>query len=193
MVATGLDERLRRTWLRFSRDSMWALFAIGLPLLVFRDEFFRLYLVERYAENQAATLVLALLMARLIAVFPNSATGLVTIARAEVCTGALRALILELGNLALTITLVGAFQMGAAGSAWGTFIAAMVGHPLLTWTLGMRLTGARFGDWSRGSILPGHVPALVAGPVWYAAHRLMRPDTWAAGRGRLFGLVRVRW
>jgi O-antigen/teichoic acid export membrane protein len=191
MAATGNDERLRRTWLRLNRYSMWALFAIGCPLILFRSEFFQLYLRERYVENQEAELVLALLMARLIVLFPNSATSLLSIARAEVRSGATRSMILELVNLALTVTLVGAFKMGALGSALGTFAAAMVGHPILVWTFGLRLSGARFGEWLKTSILPGLLPVLVAGPAWYAAHRFMRPDTWAelAIAGLLGGVV----
>ncbi len=178
MVATGQDERLRRTWFRLSRYGLWVMLGIAVPLVVFRDEFFRLYLGDKFEVGRDASLVLALLLARLVVVFPNSGTGLVTVARAQVKPVALRTLGLEVVNIALTLVLVGAFRMGSVGAALATFVVAMVGHPLLLWTIGLRLTGSRLSDWFASAIVPGLIPTFAGLPVWIALHGLVGPTTW---------------
>ena len=178
MVATGQADRLQSTWFRLSRYSLWVMLGTTVPLIVFRDEFFRVYLQEKYEALPQASLVLALLLGRYVAIFPNAGTGLVAHARAKQRAAQLPAFSLEIANLTLTLLLVAVLNMGAVGSALATFAVSIVGHPLLLWTLGLRLIHARFGDWFRASILRGIAPGLAAFPVWWALHVSRPPDTW---------------
>jgi len=180
MVATDQMERLRRIWFRLCRYSLWVMLAVAVPFIVLREEFFELYLREKFEANREAPLVLALLLGRYLAVFPNAAIGLVTVARAKVRASSLQAIGLEVTNLLLTLTLVGVCQMGAVGAALSTFVVAMVLHPLLVWRLGLRLTGSRFGEWFRVSVLPGVLPCLVTAPLWLFLRHAIEPQSWGS-------------
>ncbi len=180
LAATDQDDRLRRVWFRTSRYSLWIMLGVAAPLILFRDEFFRVYLREQFEANRNASVVMAILLARLVVVFPNEATGLVAHARAAMRPLAVRSLVLEIANLALTLALVGAFSMGSTGAALSTCVVAFVGHPFVLWSLGLRLTGARIGDWLRGAVLPGFVPAFVAVPVWTVSHMALPSHSWLA-------------
>ena len=183
MAATDQMERLRNTWFRLSRYTLTAMMAVAIPLIVFRHEFFALWLQEKYEPNRDATIVMTLLLARFIAIFPNAAIGLVTTAQAKVRLSSLQSAALELANLATTLVLVGGLQMGAIGSAVATFAVAMVGHPLLLWRLGLSVTGARFGEWLKISIVPGLVPGLVVLPIWVGLQSSLTPDSWLSLAG----------
>lgn len=180
MVATDQMDRLRRAWFRLCRYSLWAMLAVAVPFIVLREEFFELYLREKFEANREAPIVLALLLGRYLAVFPNAAIGLVTVARAKLRVSSLQSVGLEITNLVLTLILVGACQMGAVGSALSTFVVAMVGHPLLVWRLGLRLTGAKFGEWCRVSVFPGVVPCVVTLPLWLVLRQTVQPETWGS-------------
>ncbi|HED66110.1 MAG TPA: hypothetical protein ENJ09_11215 [Planctomycetes bacterium] len=186
MVATDQGERLRGTWLRLSRYSLWTLLGAAAPLVVYRVEFFQLYLGEALAKTPKAPVVLAILLSRYLVLFPNAGTGILTMAKAEMRPAALRGIALELSNLALTLVLVGVFSMGSVGSALATTIVCAVGHPLLLWPLGLRFSGASLSLWWRTSIRPGLVPMLVALPVWLAIHVWLAPTT-IVGLGVAFG------
>jgi len=178
MAATDQLERLRNTWFRFSRYTLIVMMAVAIPLIVFRNEFFELWLREQYEPNRDATMVMALLLARFLAIFPNAAIGLITTARAQVRLSSLQSAGLEFANLGVTLVLVGSLQMGAVGSAIATFAVAAVGHPLLVWRLGLKVAEARFWTWVRASIVPGLLPAVVGTPMWLALQHIVQPATW---------------
>lgn len=187
MAATDQMDRLRNTWFRLSRYTLTVMMAVAIPLIVFREEFFSLWLREQFESNRDAAMVMMLLLARFVAIFPNAATGLVTTARAEVRVSSLQSAALELANLAATLLLVGALHMGAVGSAVATLAVATVGHPLLLWRLGLSVTGARFGPWFRTSIVPGLLPGIVALPMWLTVQHTVQPDTWLSLSGCWLG------
>jgi membrane protein EpsK len=199
MHATGQEERLGRTFLRLSRYSLWAMALVAVPCVVYRHEFFQLYLREEYAENAAAATVMLLLMARYVVIFPNTLIGMIAVARAKVRAIAIRAAAMSAVNLALTLYLVGALEMGAVGSALATFAVTIIGAPLLFWPLGLQLSGASFREWMRGSILPGLLPAVVAAPAWLALRALVPPEGWvslgldAAAGALVYGVVLLRF
>lgn len=178
LATTEQEQRLRRTWFRMSRYSLWVMLGMATPFVVFRTEFFQLYLREAFERNQAAPIVLALLMTRFLVIFAESGVGMVGMARARMRSVAGRSFLLELSNLAFALVLVGALGLGSKGSALATCCVAFVGHPLLIWRLGLNLTGARFGEWLRVSILPGLLPMLGAAPVWVAMQHYARPASW---------------
>lgn len=178
LQATGQTERLRRTYFRLSRYMLWALLLACLPLIIFCREFFDLYLRERSSLYTSAAVVLALLVARSALLFPNTLISMVAEAQARVRPLALRGLAMQSANLALTIYLVGGLGMGAFGSALSTLAVSAVAVPLLFWSFGLELTGARAGPWVRSALLRGVVPGLVATPVWIAVKLSLEPDTW---------------
>lgn len=180
MNSTGQDERLRSAFFRLTRISLWVLLALALPLIVYRDEVVGLYIGEREAVYSTVAVVMALLLSRVIVIFPNTLLGMVAAAKAQVKPVALQAAAMSAANLLLTLYLVGVRGMGAVGSALGTVIVTLIGAPLLNWTLAMRLTGARMTDWLRATFLPGLVPGLLAGPAWYLLWRAAPPDGWLA-------------
>lgn len=179
MVATGQSDRLSRAWYRMTRYSLWVLMGLTLPLMVFRDEFFQLYLgMEKYLEYQDASLVMLLLLARYVSISPNAIVGLMAIARADMHPAAWRAMAVETTNVLLTVLLVVNFEMGAIGAACSTLVVHGILHPALNWTLGLRLAGVGFGGWARRSIVPGLLPGLVAAPAWLVLNHFIAPDAW---------------
>ena len=178
MNAQDQHARLRATYHRLCRYSLWAQLLPALPVIVFRDELVRFYLDDTAEVLSAAAVVMALLMARAVVIFPNAILGMIAAAKAEVKPVAIRACVISGANLALTFYLVGALQLGAIGSALSTLIVTVVGAPALFWPLGLRLTGSNFGDWFRESIRPGLIPGLVALPVWVAVRQVWPSTGW---------------
>jgi hypothetical protein len=91
---------------------------------------------------------------------------------------AITGLLLQLANVGLTLYLVGVMKMGAIGSALGTCIVYTGGMLLITLPLGLRLSGARWHTWVAHTLIPGVIPALVAGTVWTALRWSTGPDNW---------------
>lgn len=178
MHATGQRDQLRRTYFRMSRYALWILLAASAPLVVYRHEFFALYLRDTYSLYAGAATVMALLLARAVVIFPNSILGMIAMANEQIRPLALRAITMSLANLALTIWFVGPLEMGAIGSALATLLVTVVGAPFLMWGLGLRLTGARLLPWLRGAVWPGLIPALCAAPVWLGLQALFPATTW---------------
>lgn len=185
MNSTGQNERLRGSFFRLTRYSLWVLMGLALPLIVYRDEVVGLYIGEKEAVYSSVAVVMALLLARVVVIFPNTLLGMVAAAKAQVRPVALQAAAMSAANLLLTLYLVGARGMGAIGSALATLVVTLIGAPLLNWTLAMRLTGSRMGDWLRATFLPGLVPAALAGPVWYLLRSYAPPSGWLALAGQV--------
>ena len=179
LAATDQLERLQVLFLRFCRYSLWTLLVAAVPLVVFRQEFYALYLDEKLPELPTTPLVMTLLLARIPFIFPNATTGMMAVARARIRAASIRALGLELANLALTLYLVGVHGMGAVGCAASSLTIAILGSPLLFWTLGLDLTELRWRPFLTRSLAPGLVPALVAAPIWLAARSYGAPTRWS--------------
>ena len=180
MVATGQSGRLSNAWFRLTRYSLWAMLGVTLPLMVYRVEFFQLYLKEKYVEYSQASLVMLLLLARYVSISPNATIGLLAIARAEMKAAGWRALGLEVTNVLLTLCLVGFGHLGATGAGVASLVVHGIGHPLLNWGLGLRLAGVSFGEWARVSFLRGLLPGACALPVWLLLGAYVEPDSWAS-------------
>ncbi len=179
MHATDQADRLRRAYFRVSRYSLWILLFFSIPMIVYRDEIYALYLRERYSTYASAAIVMALLLSRAVVIFPNSVLGMVAAAKEEVRAVAIRACVVSAANLALTFYFVGVLDMGAVGSALATVLVTFIGAPTLNWPLGLRLTGSTFRDWWRASVWPGFLPGLCAGPIWLGAHALFSVRGWS--------------
>ena len=179
--ALGEEDRLRRTFFRLSRYSLWTLAFVSLPLIIYRAEAVGLYIGEAEAVSAASVAaVMALLLARAVVIFPNTLIGMIAAAKAEVRAVAWRSAAMSATNLFLTLYLVGSLHLGAVGSALATLAVTAVGAPLLNWSLAFRLTGSRWPDWLRQTYLPGLVPLALAAPVWIALRHWAPPASWGS-------------
>lgn len=175
MHATGASERLRRAYLRGARYTLWVVLLMGVPLVVFREEFVNLYAGSRYAS--AATVILLLLGVYPIG-FANVMLSKLAIAMARVREYFTRTIFIQVLNLGLTLYLVGVLDMGAVGSALSTFCTSVGSHVLLLWPLAMRLTGLSFGRAFRETVVPGCLPGAACAVVCLFLRELRSPDSW---------------
>ncbi len=180
MHATGQDERLRRTYFRFSRYLLWVFLLAALPLIVFRDEAWSLYLAEKFAACREVTVLTTILLARLLVTFPQAPISAIAFARGHSRPVALCATAIELATIALGTYLVLVADLGPLGMAIAVLAASVVGQPLLFWPLGRAMTRSRFAPWVRTTLIPGLVPSLIATPVWLATWWWSPPQTWLA-------------
>ncbi len=178
MEATDRQAMLKRSYFRLCRYAMWMMCFLAGAIFVLRVQALALYVPSKSKELAAASTVAAILLARALVIFPNSVIGMVAVAKAEIRPIAIRASCMSLCNLILTFYLVGGRGMGAVGSALSTLIVTAIGAPLLMWPLGLKLTGARFPDWFKNSLLPGARPLMIGIPLWYAGLYLLPSDTW---------------
>jgi O-antigen/teichoic acid export membrane protein len=178
MHATGQLHRLKLSYYRLTRYLAWMFLAVRAPLVVFRDELWRLYLGSTYPEYAAAGLVMLLLLIKVVLVFPQPAIAQIAAAKDRTRPMGIRVIVIEGATVLATLYLVAGRGMGAVGPAVATLVVAAIGAPLLHWTLGLELTGGRFGEWWRATLRPGLVPVLVALPVWMGLRWWLRPESW---------------
>lgn len=176
--ATGRKDRIQELYLRGGRYGLWAALFVAVPLLVFRQELWSLYLGGRYAMYKDAATVMALLLLRHWIHYPNEMIFHVAYATNQVKPFAIRWMVAALVNLGLTIYFVHALQMGAVGSAMGTFIATVVWEPLVMWRLSMRLVNINFGKWFHDTAWLGSLPSILTVAFLMALKGLMHPVSW---------------
>ncbi len=176
--AKGQQESMRSVYVRGGRYSLWAVLFFVVPLLVYREDFWSLYLGETYALYRDASAVMALLFARYWLSSPNDMVYKVAHAKGEVRPIAVRCIMTALFNLALTLFLVGFLKMGAVGSAAGTLLAILIWEPLVFWPYGLRLVGVCFAEWARETIWPGILPAVTSGVFMLGVRGLLVPHNW---------------
>lgn len=198
MNATGQFDRLRATYHKLCRYSLWALMLPTVPVILFRNELVSFYLQEKAEVLSSVAVVMALLMARSVVIFPNMVLGMIAAAKAEVKPVAIRACAISVANLALTLYLVAVLDMGAIGSALSTVIVTAIGAPALFWPLGLRLTNSSFAGWTRNAIRPGLLPGLVALPVWALVQHFWPATGWVSlglsfGAGALAYAAALVW
>ena len=169
MNAIGQQDRLRRTFLRMSRLLLWAFLFFGVPASIFHDEIWSVWLGQRSRAVAPGAIVMILLFAKALFVFPQPVIAQIALAKARNGPLALRVWVIELSTVALAFYLVTQRNMGAIGLATATLAVTAVGNPLLLWPFGLRMTETRFVDFLRETIIPGLLPALVAAPVWLLA------------------------
>jgi Na+-driven multidrug efflux pump len=135
---------------------------VATPLIVFSYDLFSIYLGSDYSEHAEAATVMIILLLGVPLTFPTIVLSQVCIARGDVRPIAIRNLWIQLGNLALTLVLVGIFQMGALGSATATLIAFAVGYPLLFWPFAIQILNISWRRFFREVLVPGLLPAGAA-------------------------------
>ena len=173
--ATGDQEGLRRAFMRGNRYSLWVVMLAAVPLIVLGEPLTRLYVGDRYLA--AATVMLLL-----SATYPLSNAAVmiypVCVAMARVRAFFIASFGLQLSNVALTIFLVSSLDLGATGSALGTFISAAVWYPLVIWPLGLRVLKMPLRRFIRETLIPGLAPAVGALVVGFLLLAWREPADW---------------
>jgi O-antigen/teichoic acid export membrane protein len=180
MHATESKDRLRSAYLRGGRYGLWGTLFVSIPLMVYSREFIALWVGEKFL---AAAMVIILLLASYPIVYGNVMMANIAIATAQVRPLALRAIVVQMINLLLTLYLVGVRGMGAVGSALGTFLAMTLIYPVASITLGLRLADVSLGRWLRETVWPGWLPGLAAATVWILLKVMAKPSTWLSLSG----------
>jgi O-antigen/teichoic acid export membrane protein len=165
MHAHGQEKRLSAAYLRGSRIALWASMAMAVPLMVFSYDLYALYLGRLYSEHVHAATVLIILLLGFPLTYPSLMFNRIAFARGEVRQIAIQLFVAQLGNLALTLVLVGKYQWGAIGSATSTLITFAILHPFFQWPLALRMLNLSWGRFFRQTLIPGLVPAVVAAGV----------------------------
>jgi len=178
MHATGEKERLRYTYMRLNRLSLWAALLVAVPLCIFRRELFQLYLQERYSVYVAAAAVMGLTAAHYPVTYATNGLFRIAVAMAKVRAFMLITLGAQLLNVGLALYLVGALHMGAVGSALAAFIVALGTGILGNWPLGLRLLGLGFVRFFRETLLPGLLPCAVGAAASLGLRTIVHPSTW---------------
>lgn len=177
MHAADARDRLQSAYLRIGRYALWGALLLAVPLMVFSREVILLYVGDAYAD---AAIVMVLLLAVFPVAYGHVMLGHLANATAQMRSWTLRAVAVQLVNLALTLYLVGVLGMGAVGSALGTFLSMTLLWPVLNWPLGLRLVGLGWGRWFRETLVPGLVPAVVSAVVCFTLKFTVAPATWLA-------------
>jgi O-antigen/teichoic acid export membrane protein len=176
--AQGQHDRVRNVYIRVGRYAVWASMMMVLPLVVYRDTLFRLYLGNTYEQYKVATVVMGMLLLTLPIGYGHVLVSRVAAAKAQIGLQARRVIAWQGFNLVLTLVLVGVFNLGAIGSATGTLVSAALMQPLLIWPLGLRLAGLTFRQWSAGVVRPLFYPLVFGLVVLLAGRFYIQPDSW---------------
>ncbi len=187
MHATKSKSHLQNAYLRGGRFGLWATLFLSVPLMIYSQELVKLYVGAAFG---ASAMVIILLLSSYPIVYGNVMMANIAIATAQVRPLALRAIVVQMINLLLTLYLVGVRGMGAVGSALGTFLATMLIYPVACITLGLKLADVSLGRWLRETVWPGWLPGLAAATVWILLKITVRPSSWLSLAGCvILGLV----
>lgn len=181
MHATGQIGRLRSAYFKLGRYLLWAFSFAVVPLIVFRQEAWSLYLGPQEIVTYSSVVVIAsFLFARAFLLFPVPAMAMVATSVGTNRPVGISALILESSNLVCVLLAILVFRGAGIGIAVALFAVGLVVYPIVHWNIGLRLTNSTMRQWLRATHLPGGIPALAALPVWFALQRLAPPTTWVA-------------
>lgn len=176
MHAKKKEEGLKNAFLRGGRLQLWAVMMFGVPLIIFREEFFSAYLGPSYGLYQAAGPVMALLLGTLILIYGRSWHVKVATATGNIKQLMIWQTISQGCNLALTFVLVGWLQFGALGSALATFAITAVFQFAVFWPLALIQTGISFQRFWSSTLFPGLLPAAMAAIFLEIVHRTLAPE-----------------
>jgi O-antigen/teichoic acid export membrane protein len=184
MHATSQKHRFVNTFHRGNRYSMWVVLFIAMPLMIFRKELITLYVGPNYILS-------ATVLALLYLASPVGA-GVSMVWRAASAMGRIRettpyAICNQLANLALTIYLVRNLQLGAFGSALSTFLVSLFSGIFIWVPISVRLLDISFYNWLSKSFIPGILPAISGGILWFFLYLWHPPATWFE-LGAFFGM-----
>ena len=175
MHATNQRRRFVNTFHRGNRYYMWLVLFMAMPLMIFREELVALYVGPHFLLS-ATVLGLLYLDLPLVA-------GIHMVWRSASAMGRIRettpySICNQLANLALTIYLVRNHQLGAYGSALATFSVSLLAGLVIWIPISIRMLETSFYDWINKSFIPGILPAITGGVIWFSLHLWHPPATW---------------
>jgi O-antigen/teichoic acid export membrane protein len=176
MHVQGQEQRLAAAYLRAARVAMWVSLFLVVPFVVFSYDLLALYLGRKYPEHVDTGTVMILLLLGVPLTTSVSIYGQIAQARGVIRSFAILTVVGQLGNLVLTLLLVGPFAMGAVGSAAATLISYAVINPFFIWPLALRSLRISWGRFLYQSFLPGLLPAVVAGCAGFVLGQLVGPS-----------------
>ncbi|WP_332891171.1 lipopolysaccharide biosynthesis protein [Marispirochaeta aestuarii] len=168
-------EKIRRTFTRFGRYATWAVLFFSIPVMVFNQEFMRLYVGEKYLL--AGTVSLLILGSEILTLGIRM-THKIAVASGQIKPVALRSIFMQIINLLLTLYLVGYKQLGAFGSALSTALVFIFIKPFLEIPLGLKLAHLGYKQWIHETIIPGNMPAVISFMFLLFLKVLKTPDSW---------------
>jgi O-antigen/teichoic acid export membrane protein len=175
MYAINDKQRIVNTYLRYGRYYTWLYFFIILPLVVYNQELIGLYVGKTYA---VAGIIMLLLLTGLGVCVGNEMTYKLATAMGKIKGLAVRALIVQLCNLGLTIYFVGFHKLGALGSALASFISTAILSALIEFPYGLKLSGVTLKQYFKEIVIPGYTPGLCAFAVLYCLKLYAAPVSW---------------
>lgn len=189
MHAHDQKPRLAAAYLRGGRISLWASLFMAVPLIVFGHDYLALYLGSEYEAHTEAATVMILLLLGFPLTYPTMMFSRICFARGDIRPVAVRSIAAQLGNLALTLLLVGVFHMGAIGSATATLVSFAVIQPCFFWPLAIHTLGLSWHRFIAETLVPGLIPAVVAGCAGLVTSQLVTSALSRATLGTLICLL----
>jgi O-antigen/teichoic acid export membrane protein len=179
MHAHRQHARLAAAFLRGGRLALWASMFLAVPLIIFSHDLFALYLRGSYAEHTDAAVVMILLLLGFPLTYPTMVYLRIAYAQGDIRRVSITSFVGQLGNLMLTLLLVGVFHMGAVGSAAATLITFAIVYPFFFWPLAVHTLQISWPKFFTELLLPGLIPALVAASVGVLVFPLTGPSSLA--------------
>ncbi len=175
MYSTKKYETLGSVYLRGGRYALWVSLALAIPIIIFSRELVILWVGERF---MSAHIVMVLLLSNFPLIYGNEMFPPIAFASENLRPLAIRAFLVQLVNLALTIYLVGYKGMGAVGAALSTFLVMTLIYPYVTTSIGLKMVNVSFNEWVKKTLLPGWVPGISGLIVWLSMKIWLQPNTW---------------
>jgi O-antigen/teichoic acid export membrane protein len=187
MHATDDRQKLRSSFLKIGRYSLWGSLVVSVPLIVFCKE---VVLFWVGAEYLMAANIISLLLMMFPVTYGFSVLGNIAVAKAQIRGLALRAVMIQLFNLGLTLYLVGSQKMGAMGSAISTCFTMTIVWPIVHCRFAFKLTDVSATEFIGKVVIPGCVPGACSCMLWIIIRFTVAPKTvWSLTCCVLGGLV----
>jgi len=151
-------DAIGRLFLTVTKYLFWFFLIIMVPAFIFNKEIIELYVGSKFLL--AASVMSILLISRTIELtvelIPRICSAVNKVKELTIIN-----FIIQFTNLSLTFILLKYYNMGALGSALGSFIAVIVGVTFLLLPFSLRVTHIKLQDWFRKTCVPGVLPGLV--------------------------------
>jgi O-antigen/teichoic acid export membrane protein len=178
MHAMERKDRLSNAFLRLGRLSIWALFFVIGPLLIFRQELFQLYLQEKYLTYSSAATIMVLLLSYLPISYSLYGLDQIAMATAKIKVYMIITVSSQIINLILTFYFVGFLHMGAIGSALATFLVGIGVTLFAYFPLSLSLAEIKIGNFLKKILFPGLLPGIFGTGTWMVLRIIVHPDNW---------------
>lgn len=177
MHAMDQEERIGRTFLRFGRYTVWLYALVAVPTILFAKEIVLLYAGQEF--NLAAFVLVVMMSTELVVMTTMSMTSELAMARGRMAGFASGSLLVEAITVALTLYLVAAHRLGAAGPAVASAATALLIRPLVIVPIAMRLANLSLRLWVTKLLIPGGLPLLCGAAILLPLKLIWAPRSWA--------------